>query len=110
MGRSASAREADPLRTDERTVAGSPRKKPREVSQEQTRSIRQSFCNACGEGCDPFEKTDTTWLPTYSDKKTGKGCGIEFTHIAMSWRQDPAPKSIGMRPDLELIALPRDAD
>ena len=67
----------------------------------------QSFCNACGEGCDPDEKTHTTWLPNYSGDKTGKGCGIEFTHIAISWPgSHPAPKSIGMRPDLEFIPLP----
>jgi len=73
--------------------------------------ISTSACNACGGGCDPDEKTHATRLPGYSGERTREGCGIEFTHITTRSSSPQMRDGVRqMRPDLEFLDRPRDAD
>ena len=68
-------------------------------------SSSHSACNACGGGCDPFEKKHITQL---GSRTPGRGCEIEFTHISTpsSLAQTKAAAR-ALRPDLEFIEFRR---
>jgi hypothetical protein len=74
-------------------------------------SAFNSVCNACGGGCDPFEKTHTTRLGYGKRRGRRRGCGIEFTHISTP---SSLPQSLSaarrMRRDLVYIDFPQNAD
>jgi hypothetical protein len=70
-------------------------------------SMSSTSCNACGGGCDASEKKHITWLPGYSNKRGGTGCGIEFTHITTLSRVPQMKNRVRrVRPDLEFIEFP----
>jgi hypothetical protein len=67
-------------------------------------SFSHSECNACGEGCEPFETKHITRLPGYSGTTGGRGCGIEFTHITTPSSLEQSKEAArALRPDLEFI-------
>jgi hypothetical protein len=72
-------------------------------------SSSHSECNACGGGCVPSEKKHITQLAGYGGRGTsGRGCGIEFTHISTPSSLAQAKNAArALRPDLEFIEVRR---
>ena len=64
----------------------------------------RSFCNACGEGADPNEKTHDTVLE-YSPKTGRPGCGETFTELGSDYCDSDGLYDMikAMRPDLPFV-------
>lgn len=65
-----------------------------------------SWCNACGEGADPSEKSHKRVIE-YSPDSGRPGCGTEWRFVSTNYMGQSQEEGVKMmRPDLKFVPIP----